>query len=213
MESSNYYKPKGSFNIKSKFLSLFGNLRKPSFKKVIKIFVYFLLALIIILIISFIVIGLPLLGLYKDAMALKNQARSLKDAASEQNLTQVGQSLISLKEGVAGFEGKYESRLSLIKNLPFAKEYYEDGKHALKAANYALDLGSTTVKMIEPFASDLGFKVEGKEFENSELTNQERLIKILKLLPEFSLEVDNIAEATRKIDEELSQINETKYPL
>ncbi|MFH1955371.1 MAG: DUF4012 domain-containing protein, partial [Patescibacteria group bacterium] len=165
-----------------------------------------------LLLVMFIVVGIPLLGLYKDGLTLKAQASSLKQAAKEQDLTKMQKSLTDLKANVSEFELKYEKRLSIIKGFPVVKNYYEDGKHFLKAADYGLELGGVAVAVLEPFASDLGFKVEGKEFEENVLTNQERLIKILNLLPEFTPEIDKIAEATRKIDSELSQINETKYP-
>ncbi|OIP98025.1 hypothetical protein COT69_02660 [candidate division WWE3 bacterium CG09_land_8_20_14_0_10_39_24] len=181
-------------------------------KKVKKILVFSVLGVVGIFLIILLVVGIPLMGLYKDALALKSQASSLKQAAKEQDLTKMRNSLTDLKGDVAAFESKYEKRLYLIKNFPVVKDYYKDGKHILKAATYGLELGNVTVGILEPFAGDLGFKVEGRELEENELTNQERLIKILKLLPEFTSEIDKIAEITRKINEELSQINETKYP-
>lgn len=215
MKFESFYKPRilGGFkSVKSVVSKVIPRFKIRVSKKAGKILIFVAVGLLALSLLGFIFIGIPLLGLYKDAMVLKAQASSLKQAAKEQDLSKMNKSLLALKDNVSEFESKYEKRLYLIKALPVAKNYYEDGKHFLKAANYGLDLGSVTVGILEPFASDLGFKVEGKELEGNELTNQERLVKILKLLPEFALEIDKIALSTRKIDEELSQINETKYP-
>ncbi|MBU1017258.1 DUF4012 domain-containing protein [Patescibacteria group bacterium] len=223
MKFESFYNPKENAGVRKirACLSKIQPIKKVSFgfvskirmpKKAGRAVLFAMLGLAGLLLVMFIVVGIPLLGLYKDGLTLKAQASSLKQAAKEQDLTKMQKSLTDLKANVSEFELKYEKRLSIIKGFPVVKNYYEDGKHFLKAADYGLELGGVAVAVLEPFASDLGFKVEGKEFEENVLTNQERLIKILNLLPEFTPEIDKIAEATRKIDSELSQINETKYP-
>ena len=201
--------PLGKINPDSVLKSM-PKIRIP--RKAGKAVLFTFLGLLIILVIIVALVGIPLFGLYKDALTLKAQASSLKQAAQEQDLTKMQKSLSDLKGDLSDFESKYDKRLYLIRGFPVVKDYYDDGKHLLRAADYGLELGNIAVGILEPFAGDLGFKVEGKESEENVLTNQERLIKILKLLPEFSSQIDTIAEATRKIDAELEQINETKYP-
>ncbi|MFH1565945.1 MAG: DUF4012 domain-containing protein [bacterium] len=215
MRFESFYNPKNSKGLQNAklFLGKLSSIKKIKLpKKIGSVFLFILLGLTALFLLVFLVVGIPLLGLYKDALTLKAQASSLQQAAKDQDLTALKESLNDLKENVSDFELKYEKRLTLIKNFPVVKDYYEDGKHFLKAANYGLELSDITIGILEPFAEDLGFKVEGKELEENQLTNQERLIKILNLLPEFTMEIDKIAASTRKIDEEISQINETKYP-
>jgi len=211
MEISSYYSPKALFHFRKKNSPSGVKMRgRYILSKVYKPILLIFLVLFILILALGVVVGIPLYGLYKDAVALESEATSFRQAAKEQDLSKMELSLENLRTGVVDFSSKYESRMRLIKNLPVVKGYYDDGVHALKAADYGLELGTSSIKLIKPFAGELGFKMEGVEPVN--LTNQERLIKIITILPQLGGEVDNISQTAIQIDNELSQIDATKYP-
>ena len=63
---------------------------------------------------------------------------------------------------------------------------------------------------LEPYAADIGFSDGGDSAAN--VPAQERIVKLLKLMPNFSTKVKEISDSMNKINTELAQIDPSRYP-
>ncbi len=155
-------------------------------------------------------IARPLIALAHDAKDLKASTYQIKQGAKNFDFDEIQTGLENTQAQLNEFETSYEKNMKLIRRLPNAEAYYQDGLHLINASHESIDLGTLMVTILEPYAGELGFKTKDNNAQN--LPAQDRIVKFLSLMPQFSSSVDEIASKTQKIDEELQQIDAKRYP-
>ena len=170
-----------------------------------------LLGLIIIIAgLSYFLIVMPLMTIANKAKDLKDSTFTVRQGLENMNLTQTRAGLDDLDKNLAEFKVVYEENMGLIRKLPKAELYYKDSQHLITVAEESMGLGYLALDMIEPYAADLGFSTDSNIASN--VPAQERVIKLMRLMPEFSPRVAEIAERMTSIDNQLAQIDASRYP-
>ena len=156
------------------------------------------------------------LGVYTYSVVreLEAQAVPLKDKAQvtyalfkSQNLPEAEKTLHEIDSEFQGIKSTYQ-KLSFYSKIPVAKNYYNDGTHALTAMQAGLDAGKQSIAAITPYADVLGFA--GAEFTGG--TTEDRLKVILETLDKVAPILDDIGTNLTTVKTELSQINPDRYP-
>lgn len=195
-------------------LNKFSGMKMPkiniNMKWVLRILGGILIVFIILLVLGYFFIARPLLNVAAKAQELKASTATISKGMEELNFTEVKEGLDVTKRELAEFEEVYESNMSFIKNLPGARPYYEDSQHMLSVAEQGIELGELTVTILEPHAADLGFSTNGVVPDS--VPAQERIMKLIRLMPQFSSKVSEISDKMIKIDQELAQIDASRYP-
>ncbi|NCN87423.1 MAG: DUF4012 domain-containing protein [Candidatus Pacebacteria bacterium] len=180
-----------------------------STKKKIAWFI-FLIALIL-----FSILGVVGFYTYQVGMDLKGQAETAQTTGmnaytnfKNQNLPGAESEINNLKEQLSNIKSTY-SKLSFYRNIPFIDSYYTDGELALLAGEAGLDAGGKTIEAIAPYADVLGFSGEGT-FEGGSAENRIKLI--LDTLEKVTPILDDIQSDLDKVNEQLAQIDENRYP-
>src|SRR3989344_4698616 len=125
------------------------NTKRPNPKKM-------LIRLLVIFIILFVVIYLPIRGVYSSAKTLTVQARNVADAFKRENLDDIRKSLKEMKKTSDGLNTSL-SFLFWAGFIPYFGGFYSDAKHFAKAANYELQAAITISDSLDPYKTELGF--------------------------------------------------------
>ncbi|PIR42302.1 hypothetical protein CO058_01015 [candidate division WWE3 bacterium CG_4_9_14_0_2_um_filter_35_11] len=188
------------------------SLPKISFN--FKILLNILIGFIIFLVIAFVVVYFflirPALAIANEAEVLKQRSAQITTGLRDFNFTEVNEGLLSTKNELVKFESVYQQNMSLIRKFPKTEAYYQDSQRLLASATQGIELGELAVNILEPYAADLGFSTNGVVPES--VPAQERVTKLMSLMPQFAPKVNEISEKIGKINDELSQIDATRYP-
>lgn len=160
---------------------------------------------------------LVLLGVYTTVVGLRlkvqaaeaqTHVRGALDAFKAQNLPGAEQELIALQASVDQLRQTYQL-LGVYNFIPLARGYYQDGQHALKAADAGVKAGIKASQEITPYADVLGFQGEGS-FTGGTAEDRIRLIieTLEKIMPAF----DEIAQNLETVKTEISAVNPNRYP-
>ncbi len=166
--------------------------------------------LAVILILAYFFVIRPMLNIAAKAQELKDSTYTINKGLQELNFTEVKEGLDVTKRELAEFEKVYQDNMALIRRVPGTEVYYQDSQHMLSVIEQGIELGELTVSILEPHAADLGFSTNGVVPE--QIPAQERVMKLIKLMPQFSSKVGEISDKMQKIDNELSQIDASRYP-
>jgi len=186
--------------------------KKPHIKKNNKKFltVLYVILGIFILIITFLFFFLYLPGkaLLNEVNKTKTIAETLKQSISDKDLAQSKIALTNISQQIVLIDIKFK-KLSYLKFIPVAKNYYQDGENLIKIGNDALETGDIVIKAIEPYQDFLGLKGAAT---SSAKTTEDRISflteSIESLLPHF----DSIDKKVTEIDTLINQIDITRYP-
>jgi hypothetical protein len=169
----------------------------------------------VVLILSITIAGVLAVKTYAVAQNLQLQSqeaeligRTAYQQFKEQNLPAAKISLENLQEKVTQIEQTY-AQLAVYSYIPVANNYYQDGQHALTAAQAALAAGQKSLGAIEPYADVLGFAGEGT-FAGG--TAEDRLKLVLQTIEKVLPELDLIAQDLTIAQTELALIDATRYP-
>ena len=139
---------------------------------------------------------------------LENQLRSAYEQFSGQNLPAAEAALIDAQNQLQTIQETYQ-QLSLYNNLPWLKNYYQDGQAGLDAADHGLQAAVVAFKAITPYADILGF--EGEEsFEGG--TAEDRIGLMLQTLEMVVPELDEIEDNLLAVQANLNRIDPSRYP-
>jgi hypothetical protein len=151
---------------------------------------------------------------YTVAKDIKAQASPLQAKVATaytlfkaQNLPEAEKTLLEIDSDFQTLKTTY-NKLSFYSKVPLANNYYNDGLHALTAAQAGLNAGKNTIAAITPYADVLGFS--GVEFTGG--TTEDRLKVILETLDKISPILDDIGTDLDAVKDELAQINADRYP-
>ena len=160
---------------------------------------------------------LVILGTYTAVVAnkLKAQAQELATHAQAalnlfktQNLPGAEQELLAAQESLVNVEKTYR-QLVVYNFIPFARGYYQDGQHALNAAESGLAAAVKGTQEITPYSDVLGFEGEGS-FSGG--TAEDRIQIILETLEKVLPAFDEIAADLENLRAEVLAINPYRYP-
>lgn len=181
-----------------------------NFKIILNILIGFLVFFVVILIIVYFLLVRPMLAIASEAKVLKQRSAQIAVGLREFNFTEIREGLESTKSELVKFNKVYEKNMSLIRRFPKTEAYYQDSQRLLVTANQGIELAELAVNILEPYAADLGFSTNG--VVPASVPAQERVIKLMGLMPQFAPKVSEISERIGKINDELNQIDATRYP-
>ncbi|MDQ5981679.1 MAG: hypothetical protein QG570_436 [Patescibacteria group bacterium] len=159
---------------------------------------------------GYFLVAKPVLAIADDAKKLKDSTYAINAGLENQDLEEIKGGIDNTKKELETFKSNLESNSKLLRKLPRANIYYEDGQNLVVVAEEALSLGELAINIIEPYAGDLGFASGDQEARN--IPAQERVIKLMRLMPEFSPKVNEISQRMVKINDELNKIDASNYP-
>jgi len=152
---------------------------------------------------------------YRTALQLKSEGQVLQaqvlagyDEFKGQNLPGAETNLIQAQEQLLAVQNTYQ-QLSLFNNLPWIKNYYQDGLRGLQAAEHGLEAGLIALKAIAPYSDILGF--EGEESFTGG-TVEDRVSLILQTLEVVIAELDKIEAELLLAQSSLNEIDSQRYP-
>lgn len=166
---------------------------------------------VLLLLALFFVLGIawPLWGMYGKAKTLKLAGTRTYDAVKAQDLPGIKQGLADTKKELASLESSYRF-LGWSRFIPFFGNYYQDGRHSLRAASASLEGAEIFVVTLEPYADILGFT--GAEASPEGETAQGRIEFVLETIDKVSPQLDQIGEKLAIARDEINQVNPNRYP-
>lgn len=135
-------------------------------------------------------------------------AQTAQDQFSQQNLPETEHYILQAQEQLSTLTAQHQ-QLNIYGSIPVAKNYYQDSKHALTAAEHGLNAAVVAVQAITPYADILGFEGEGS-FEGG--TAEDRIGLLLQTLEMITPELDEIESNLVQAQTSLSQIDASRYP-
>lgn len=183
---------------------------KFNWKLFLRIIIGILIFFVVVFVIAYFLLIRPALAIANEAKVLKRNASQITKGLKELNFTEVQEGLEITKKEVTKFEAVYRDNMSLIRKFPNTESYYQDSQHLLTTVTQGIELGELAVTILEPYAADLGFSTNGVVPES--VPAQERVVKLMSLMPQFAPKVSEISERIGKINGELAQIDASRYP-
>lgn len=183
----------------------------PFNKKIfIRVFVVFIIIIGIFFVSTYFLVVRPVVAIMNDAKDLTANTYLIKKGFEDLNYTEIKTGLDSTKTGLNDFRTTYEKNMKFLRKLPKVEGYYQDSQHLITAAEESIELGELTLSILEPYAEDLGFAT-GSDRGN-DIPAQDRIIKLLTLMPEFFPKIKEISDRVSIIDGEISKIDASRYP-
>lgn len=180
---------------------------KIPWKPILGVFGGLLLIVIIAAIFVWFYWGRNAYAIYAAAINLKASSADMQAALKTQDLDKIDNSLKTFQQNYEDFKVIYYEKSPKLKSLPIAKDYVGDVDHFIVAADKGIDLGFLVIATLDPYAAELGLKEGSTKFNN-----EQRIKQLAQVLPKFAEDVDEISKLLNDIDDELSQIDTTKYP-
>jgi hypothetical protein len=151
---------------------------------------------------------LPVISLLLNARHVRNRINDINAAVDTQDIGQIKSSVEEFKGDFNNLKGSYKW-LGWSKYIPFVGAYYSDGEAIFNAATYGLEAGDIFIETIEPYADIIGFGGDGAEGATDANDRIEFLVQSIEhIIPRM----DELANKSVKMNEELSTINPKRYP-
>lgn len=164
----------------------------------------FFIKLFIVLILLFIVIYLPLRGVFQNTKKVIASARVVSEAAKRENLDDIRSGLKQMRVANDGLNSSL-NWLMWVGFIPYFGGYYSDIKHFSNASQHELNAVQTIADSLDPYKVELGFT--GSPTPGSDKVAQ--AVKVLdKVIPQLSI----IEPDLKKAAEEVRGIDVNKYP-
>lgn len=164
----------------------------------------------VLAVIFFLAVFLPLKSVFISIDKLKASGQQVAVAAKSQDLGAVKKQLVVVEKDLAEVSQKY-NRLSWLKLIPIANNYFKDGQHGLTAASRMLDAGKITVDAIAPYADVIGLKGLATTGDGAK-TAQDRINFIVETLDKIKPQLSQIGTKLDEAQKEASQIKPSRYP-
>lgn len=181
---------------------------KKTGKKIIKILSVILGILAVIIVFLFFFLYLPGKTLYNQINETKTVVKTLQQSISDKDLTQGKIALNNLSQQIVLIDNKFK-KLSYLKLIPIAKDYYQDGQNLIKISSDALETGDIVIKAIEPYQDFLGLKGAAT---SSAKTTEDRISFLTESVEGLLPHLDAIDTKITEIDSLINQIDITRYP-
>jgi len=184
--------------------------KKLSFKLNKKVAVA-ILAILLILALVTSAIAVPAYLTYQPMKMTLQSARNAASALQGQDLYGTQKELEATKEHLTQTQQKYKY-LSWLKFVPIARNYYLDGEHGLQGAYHALEAGQSLAVAVEPYGDLLGFRANSDASQPEVDSAEERIIFLAQTLEAISPQLEEVASRLEKAQNEIDQINPSRYP-
>jgi hypothetical protein len=186
-------------------------VKKPT-KKIFRILLTVLLVLLItagsITALVFFFLYLPGKDLLTSLETLKPKIDLIKNDITQKDLAATKQHLLEIKNELVPIQSKYQ-KLSYLKNVPYAKEYYADGQRLIDIAQNSLSTGEIVIVAIEPYQDFLGLKGAAT---SSAKTTEDRITFLTQSIEGLIPHLDSIDKNITVIDQKLNEIDISRYP-
>jgi len=177
-------------------------------RKLIRIVLIGLAALVGIGIFSFFAIVKPAGVVVKDIQKTSGQVKATIEAVKNQNIELASEELKKTRQDLKQIEKDIQG-LGILKFIPFVNLYYSDSEHIVQAGFYGLDAAEVLIKSVEPYADILGLKGQGSFVGG---TASERIETAVKTMGKITPHIDDIAKHLSLAKEELDYVNTSRYP-
>ena len=201
--------PKLNFNFS--FFKKKDNLDSSRFKGIFKILKIVGIFLFVIALFVFFLVVLPALQVKKDFDTFVNSTNVIKVALKNQDLDQLKDGITSSKADLSKLQVAVDKRFALYKHIPFTNTYMEDIDNIFKAGEHGIESAYIAVDNATQFADVLGFKTKDQP-EVKEISNQERIFNLMKILPEYAPALDKVSVELVAMEKELNKIDPSRYP-
>lgn len=163
-------------------------------------------ALLVILVVFFGV--LPVQQTVASAKELNARGREMADALKNQDLAGAKAKLPEVRQQLSDTQAKWNN-VWLLRVVPLANAYHQDGVRALNAAKHGLDAVDTTINALEPYADLLGFK-GGSQFVAG--SADERIQLAVATLDKVTPKIAEIGKSIELLKQEVDAIDPNRYP-
>lgn len=170
---------------------------KRSFKKL-------LIRVVVVLLIFFLVLYLPLRGVYGSAKNLSSAGKAFAFVAQNQNFDEMKTQSMNLKNAA----GSLDTSLNFLfwaRFIPFFGGYYADAKHFASALNYEMQAAEELMNYLEPYKGELGFN-------NQPIPSQDRVAQVVKILDKVNPKLPELEPLFKKAADEVDSVDVSKYP-
>lgn len=183
--------------------------KTPKLMKIlISIFSIILLILAISVVCLFFFVYIPGQKLYTDALSLEDGVTKLKTSVSDKDLKDAQVQIASLNSKISQLNTSYQ-KFSYLNAIPYLRNYYSDGIHALNIGRLSLETGQIVIQAIEPYQDFLGLK--GTSADSSQ-TTQDRITFLTQSVTGLIPHLDTINGKLAQIETELNNIDTNRYP-
>ncbi|MFA6007065.1 MAG: DUF4012 domain-containing protein [Candidatus Shapirobacteria bacterium] len=194
--------------IKNTSVSIKKTPKKKFHKKIITVLSVIISIIVLILIFLFFGLYLPGKDLLNQINTAKITVQTLKQSISDKDLNQSKTTLGNLRQQLTLINNKFQ-KLSYLKIIPIAKNYYSDGQNLIKISQNALDTGDIVIQAIEPYQDFLGLKGSGV---SSAKTTEDRISFLTESVGSLLPHLDSIENKIIEIDSLINKIDINRYP-
>ncbi len=181
------------------------HLKLPAFLKRKKFWGVLAAVIIILGIPTYLFLVRPAQELLAQAMVDKAEAQKIQADITAQNIVTVDSDLKTFEQDLANTRSKLDY-FGFTNIIPWLGDYYRDGRHLLLAGQYAVAGGKIATTALIPYADVLGLSGKGTG------TNEEKLQKVVEIMPKLAPETDKIKVQVDLANSELANINPDRYP-
>lgn len=167
-----------------------------------------------IILIILALILLPVVASAYPVYQLINLGKNTNSTAQELIVAAKSQDLVLANEKLTGFHQDLKNLQTTYKLLGWMnysplRWHYQDGQRALESGIASVEAGQVMLDAITPYTDVLGLKGEGS-FTGG--TTEDRIVAILDTLDKISPSLDLVSEKLNIANENLSQIDPSRYP-
>ena len=193
-----------------RFLKFRKPAKKTSWKKKI---LFFLLSVVCCLLLAGFLGYLLIIPSAREVIAsaqkLPTHTEPLKDALLLQDLPAAKAELEAIDRNISEIEEKL-APLSWMRSIPFAKDYFSDTEHLLRAGHYGIRAGQKSIEAVVPVAGILGFKTE--ETEAIQMSSEDRIAGAVRAMPQIAQGLDSVDPDLLAVKNEIASIDPARYP-
>jgi len=157
--------------------------------------------------------GLVMMGPAKKVLGdvdnLKISGKELVASFAEKDLAKAKQANEKTKENLKSLSANLAA-FRWLGFVPVARNYYRDGQHLVGAAEPALEAVDLAIGGIEPYADIIGFSVVKK---GEGTTAEDRINFLVNTIAKIGPQLDSINQKIGKAQEELDQVDASRYPV
>lgn len=174
-----------------------GSQKKFNLKK-------FFIRLVLVLIFLFVVLYLPLRGVYSSAKKMSASAKALNDAVKRENLDDIRAQVKELKNADSSLNTSLKF-LIWLRIIPYVGGYYADVTHFAKASVYSLSAVEKITDSLDPYKVELGFN-------GVPSPGQDRIAQMVKVLDKIIPQIDKFEPDLKMAADEVKSVDVEKYP-
>src|SRR5882724_8500096 len=176
---------------------------KPTFK-----FSRKALPIIAIVLVLFVLTGIPAFAAYKSGIKTYREAKLIATAMKNQDLNLASDEIVKTKKDLQETQRNLHYLIP-YKFVPLIGWYYNDVDHLLQAGSYGLDTAATTIDALKPYVDVLGLKGKGSFTGGSA---EDRIQTAVMAASKITPQIDQIGASLVLLQKEIDQVDPNHYP-